>query len=220
LNNVTHAQIQRRLDDYLDGALPPGQVDAVEAHLAECAECRAEVEQLRAIVEGAAALPQSIQPPRDLWPDIDARLDVVPLGERPLRSLRVPLAAAAVLLIAISSGVTAYLVGRDGAADAGVGPTAGGVERAALVSSWQATELEYLRATAELSEALDAVKGDLPAETVEMIERNLAIIDAAIQESRTALALAPDDPEMMGVLSARYREKIDVLRRVNRLAGS
>ncbi len=218
MNETNHVQLKQHLDDYLDGNLSADKAQAVEAHLAECAECRAEVEEIRAILEGAAELPRSIEPPRDLWPAIDAGLDVLPLGERTLRSLRAPLAAAAVLLIAISSAVTAYLVGRDGAGPAGGGPEPG-VAAVSLVGRWEATEREYLRATAELSEALDAVKGELPPETVEMIDRNLAIIDAAIQESRAALAMEPGNTEVMGVLSARYREKIEVLRRVSRLTA-
>ena len=36
--------------DYLEGALPPGERERFEAHLAECAACDAYVEQVRATI--------------------------------------------------------------------------------------------------------------------------------------------------------------------------
>ena len=35
------------LDDYVDGTLPPERMAEVDAHLAQCARCRAEVDALR-----------------------------------------------------------------------------------------------------------------------------------------------------------------------------
>ena len=84
---MKHDEVTRLLYDYLDEALSPGQVQAVEAHLADCAECREEVEALSTILTEAKRLPKAIEPERDLWPDIDAQLDVTPLRERTLWSL-------------------------------------------------------------------------------------------------------------------------------------
>jgi len=44
-------------------ALPPSEVAAVEAHLAECAVCREELEQLRTMVNGFIAWPTDVLRP-------------------------------------------------------------------------------------------------------------------------------------------------------------
>jgi predicted anti-sigma-YlaC factor YlaD len=71
------AAVDARLADYLDDeapdALPAAERAALERHVATCARCRALVRDLDGIGEAAAALP-AFAPPRDLWPDIAARL--------------------------------------------------------------------------------------------------------------------------------------------------
>lgn len=66
--------IAHLLQDYLDDALTPDKRQAVEAHLHTCPACRAEAEALASVTASVAALPRSIEPPRDLWPEIEARL--------------------------------------------------------------------------------------------------------------------------------------------------
>jgi predicted anti-sigma-YlaC factor YlaD len=215
---MKHDQAMKLLDDYLDALLPREEAEAVEAHLEDCDECRDEVETLRAILADAKELPRSIAPARDLWPAIDARLDATPIRERTLWSMRYPLAAAAALMIAISSALTAYLVNeREAASSVEQRPTAS--SDVLLVRAWRSTEDEYLKATVELLEALEILKERLPPETAEMVETNLRIIDEAIQESRAALAVDPSNGELVEALSARYRTKLEVLQQVNRLAA-
>jgi Putative zinc-finger len=69
------------LADYLERALPADDRAAADAHLATCARCRALTDDLLAITRDAAAL-GPIEPPRDLWAGIAARIEapVVPLG--------------------------------------------------------------------------------------------------------------------------------------------
>ncbi len=220
-----HDAIYERLNDYADGALEADEVRAVDSHLQACAVCRAELEAIRALLAEAARLPRSIEPPRDLWPDIDRQLEAeqtdvrAPIGlrGRTLWSARYPLAAAAVLLIAASSLITALLVGGGRSGD---GPDIGYAVQGAASSEWRATEAEYLRASLELAESLEALKDELAPETVELIERNLQIIDGAIRESRAALSMDPNNRELMEALSANYEKKLQVLRQVSRLSAS
>ena len=65
---------EERLNAYVDGALDVSEREAVERHLATCATCRADVQRLRELLASATALPKSIAPPRDLWPQIAPRL--------------------------------------------------------------------------------------------------------------------------------------------------
>ena len=72
MNDRIH--IDHLLPDYLDGALTPAERQAVEAHLHGCTACRAEKEALASVRAAVDALPKSLAPPRDLWPEIEARL--------------------------------------------------------------------------------------------------------------------------------------------------
>lgn len=108
-------RVEALLPDWLEGTLTSERA-AVEAHLASCLACRTLVEDLRRIVTAAASLPV-VEPERDLWPEIAARLPVretpvVSLDERRLASVRngattgwrlgrwrAPLAAAAAVLV-------------------------------------------------------------------------------------------------------------------------
>lgn len=217
---MSNHQSELRLNEYLDGTLPPESKREVELHVGECAACRRELEGLRALLTDTAELPHVIQPPRDLWPDVAARLDRASFIRRSVWSMRYVLAAAAVLLIAISSTITALVVSRstrdEGATARVIG---GGPLAASILARWQAAETQYLRATAELQEALEAAKTQLAPETGVRIEKNLRIIDAAIQESRAALATDPQDREVAQMLLATYEKKLEVLRQVTRLSS-
>jgi len=63
-----------RMDDYLDLALPQNEQLNMEAHLAECRDCREKVRSLQSLLCQSAALPKSINPDYDLWPAIVAMI--------------------------------------------------------------------------------------------------------------------------------------------------
>lgn len=88
-----HDRFSPRLSDYHDGELAPPERVELEAHLVQCADCRAELEELRALVRAARSLPGR-EPARELWPAIRARL--APRRTRPVWPL---LAAAAALIV-------------------------------------------------------------------------------------------------------------------------
>jgi len=67
-------KIELRLHDYLDGLMSAAEKLDVERHLATCVNCRGEVEFLNSLRRQVAALPPSIEPPRDLWPEIADRI--------------------------------------------------------------------------------------------------------------------------------------------------
>jgi anti-sigma factor RsiW len=70
------------LSAYLDDELTQGEHDAVRAHLAGCARCRAQLAELRATSRLIGALPPLV-PGRSLLP----RLDRAPVWLRPMRLL-------------------------------------------------------------------------------------------------------------------------------------
>lgn len=72
--NLTCAELDERLGDYLEGALDDSSVANIEMHLSGCPACAALVRDFERITRQAAALP-GLAPSRDLWAGIEARLD-------------------------------------------------------------------------------------------------------------------------------------------------
>ncbi len=74
----TSEHIDHLLQDLLDGELDAETASRAERHLEHCARCRDERDALSALVAGVRALPRTVDPPRDLWGDIEARLREAP----------------------------------------------------------------------------------------------------------------------------------------------
>jgi anti-sigma factor RsiW len=209
------------LDDYVDDELSPADAERVKAHLAGCAECAGAEQRLRKLLSAAAALPESIEPPAEVWSNIQS-LTAKQLAQRPQRnatvgnlwSLRYPLAAAAVVLIIASSTITALLLKRNAPAAA---PTPNAVTLVAL----DAAEREYVRISGELEAALNRHANEIDPATIKTVRENLVIMDRAIAEARAALKKTPGDAELSRLVSTGYRRKIGMLERTLRLsAGS
>jgi len=197
--------METTLNEYVDGMLAARARATVEAHLAGCAGCRTAVAELRALVAGAAALPKTVEPSRDLWATIEPRI-VQPATWNVQRVWwRGALAAAAVLVIAL--GLYRLL------------PPSTAPYRPAG-QGWAAVQADFDRATNELSLILAAQRGRLRPETVALVERNLGIIDAAIAESRAALARDTANAELQHLWAAAARQKVELLRWATRVAAS
>ncbi|UJA20680.1 anti-sigma factor [Thermoleophilia bacterium SCSIO 60948] len=63
---TNHEALRENLAAYALGALPPGELDAVEAHLDECAACRAELRWLGPAVDVLPASVEQRRPPERL----------------------------------------------------------------------------------------------------------------------------------------------------------
>ena len=111
-NTMTCEQFDARLPEYMEGDLTGDEREAFERHAESCAHCRPILEELKAIVTSAGAL-GPIEPSRDLWSGIEARIgtQVVPLGSRRTMPLARTLAAA-VVLMAVTAGITWQLARR------------------------------------------------------------------------------------------------------------
>jgi hypothetical protein len=237
--NAQHSNWTDQLSDYVNGDLADVEREAVDTHLAECPACRAVLDELRAVVAGAGIL-GDVAPERDLWPGIAAALgasarppaaEVIELPTaargRPRRSglfLTVPQLAAASVTLAIVSAAATWWVG-PGLATMADAPEAG----AATASTTDATAVfpvaeapgptpELAAELLRLEASLSAARGRLEPNTIRILEKNLGVIERAIDESRRALALDPNNGFLRDHLDRTYREKADYLREAARIA--
>jgi len=97
------------LSDFVDGRLTAVSHRQIETHLALCPRCARDRDRLETLLDRSRALPAEVAPPPELWSAVHRQIAAAPsLGGRRVWLL----AAAAVLLVAVSSAVTALLVRR------------------------------------------------------------------------------------------------------------
>jgi anti-sigma factor RsiW len=239
-----HTEWTDKLSDYLDDELEAAERAAVDAHLRECADCSAVLNDLRRVIALAQAAAADARPPQaDLWTGVAGRIDRI---RQPRRvSLTVTqLAAAAVLVAAVSGGlawqfappfggqglrsetsatddVVRALPGspergtREGrSADGGA---AAGAESGVAIVGVSLADDQYDAAVADLERALNQGRGKLDKATIAVVEQNLQTIDQAIAQAREALASDPANSYLSGHLVEARRRKLDLLRRATAL---
>ncbi|HVG44395.1 MAG TPA: zf-HC2 domain-containing protein [Longimicrobium sp.] len=96
-------------------------------------------------------------------------------------------------------------------------PAAGGSGQVTALAAFRPAEREYQQAVDDLARVLETRRASLAPETVATLERNLAIIDAAIAESRAALVNDPNSRELTEMLSSTYDAKVQLLRQAVQL---
>ena len=230
--------VSDHLSAYLDDELEPQVRAHVDAHLRTCAACRGELDALRRIVTHAATIADEDTPPaRDLWSGIAARIErprVVALSDvaahraAPPASSRTAsrrvslsiaqLAAAAALLIAVSGATAWFMRGNTSQAPA---TTTAGVIQAEVETSGTPDEVrlvnfadaQYDVAVSDLERVLNERRNDLNPRTVEILERNLKLIDAAIAQARQALEGDPGNQYLNRHLVESRHRKLELLRR-------
>lgn len=236
-----------RLSEYHDGELAPAELAACDAHLAECAECREALGELRGVIVAARA-DRDTMPATDLWPGILARIDsgsaraephnkgvldfASHTAARPRRQIvfSLPqLALAASLLIAVSAAVAYVAAGRS------MGPqpiqtVSRELPVVAMAEPMGAPSADLMpanfadaafdRAVSDLERTLVEQRASLDPRTVVIIERNLAVIDEAIRQARAALDADPANTFLNSHLADARRRKLELLRRATSIAGN
>lgn len=211
-------QWTNRLSEYLDGELAPFERQALDAHLAACADCAGVLEELDAVRQQASVLPERVPPAADPWAAIASRIERMPRsgadeGRAPRRvSLSLPqLAAAAALVLAVGMGSMWMLQS----------PRGPGVERDPAPADYGQGVLHpvaladesFDAAVADLEAMLDEGRGRLNAETIRVLEENLAAIDAAVVQAREALAADPANVGLTNHLLRTRAMRLGLLRR-------
>jgi len=204
---MTHPQSER-WSEYLDGELPAGELQELEAHLTGCPECRALLDDLGRVVARAAAL-EDRPPRRDLWPEVSTRIG---LGPRRFAFSVPQLLAASIALILMSGGSVAFLMR---------GRPATTVASAPQVVSQPVRPVSatdgYDLAIGRLQQQLSVGRGSLDARTMRVIEEKLVIIDQAILDAERAVASDPGSEYLREHLTRARLNKLDLLRTATEL---
>ena len=234
---ITCEHVDSVLSAWFEGDLDDAGRRAVDAHLRECLRCASVVRDLETIRRDAAKLP-AMAPSRDLWEGIAARIEapVIELKTRqapaaPRRNWQ--MAAAAVVLMAVSSGITYLLTGERATGDvqsastlvpdSATTPAPGvvtpkrptrGSGSGVLVSDFSAPEIIYDQEITRLRTILDQRRGDLDSNTVKTVEKSLQAIDKAIIDARAALTGDASNAFLNEQLNRALEKKLGVLRRV------
>lgn len=221
-------RILEMLNDHVDEQLSRPDAERVRSHLTTCADCRNDERELRALLSDTAALPAEIEPHRDLWSGISDRIE----GRGSSRSNpdtgwgRALLAASIVIALLgigylatrpgdlpadtradLPNTTPAGEAGPQAAVDTVARPTDGPL-RATLIAESALEEAKF-----DLRQALDEQRASLAPETREMVDRNLLIIEEAIDEIRVALEQDPANPELGRMLIAAHHQEVQLLQR-------
>src|SRR5262245_1466664 len=231
---------EEALNAYADGSLTAGEAADIEQHLGACLSCRQLVDELREILRATSDLDLR-EPPVRVWPrieraiqlerqegarrsqpddaDTSARLKGTRvLGAATMRPRVVfgGLAAAAALVLATLVGLRS-LPGRhvdttgsrstvESSAQASANAAAQAVE-----SELRQAEAHYENAIKGLEQIANAEQGALDPRTAATLQKNLAVIDQAISESRAALRSQPASEPAQASLIENFKTKIALL---------
>jgi len=211
-------EFELELGDYVDGTLPSHRVEAVAAHIAQCARCRATVADFSAI-RGAARTLEPQMPAAHVWTRIALAVDEesrhrADMPARPWWQLATgalawrPLLAAAAMAVVLAGGT--WLAWRQTVTTmAGTVPIA---QNTAVVNpEVELAEQHYSVAIGDLEKVRQTESGSLDPETARVVQANLDAIDQAIGQSRAALQSEPASTVAQESLFGALRSKLQLL---------
>jgi negative regulator of sigma E activity len=216
------------LSAYLDDELDAAARAAAETHLAACAECRDALDDLRGLQQQARRwADDTARPAADLWAGIAARIDapantgarILPWYRRRWSVGIAELAVAASLVAAVTAGVMWRSAPASAPATPGLTaePVLAELEPVGTpegaVTTVSFADAQFDAAVADLERVLREQRDSLNPRTVQVLERNLQVIDDAITEARTALASDPANALLNAHLARARQRKLDLLRR-------
>jgi Putative zinc-finger len=218
------------IHDYVDDTLGAGERAEIAQHIERCAECRQLVDDLREIRNAAAGLRDDVrEAPVRAWTRLER---AIAMEERSTQntqsafSLRAPralrsisfLAAAAAVVLATAIGLQ-WRSGRQTApaATSESAPATGGSIATApqgaetVEAELRAAEEHYANAISGLEQITKTEQSALDPGTAATLQKNLAVIDQAIGESRAALRAQPASEPAQTSLVENFKAKIGLL---------
>jgi putative zinc finger protein len=196
------------LNEFADGTLPADRQREVEAHLSSCSSCRDIVDGLRRVRSAVRQLPP-LAAPRDGWTKLERTLRASSAAPKPRRWQW--LAVAAALVVAVLGGMKLAEF-RRGSPDTTRATAAVDAPTAeSIAAELQLAEQHYQNAISDLQRAANAEKGTLDPQVASTLEKNLAVVDQAISESRAALKAQPSSEPAQASLLESFKAKIALL---------
>ena len=174
------------------------------------------------LMAAAAELATEVMPERDLWPGIEQAISQPAKPARTVWNSVWAQAAAVLLLVGGSSGVT-YLAMTDGAETSPVaanGPVLIFEPVAGSFGSMYHLGPDYQDARRSLAAKVDEELGRLTPEERAEVQRNIAVIRTAIEDINKALAEEPDNALLQKLLLSTYREELDLMMRVDGITSA
>lgn len=169
------------------------------------------------LMAAAAGLATEVKPGRDLWPGIEQAISKPARPARTAWNTVWAQAAAVLLLVGGSSGVT-YLAVTDSAnvtSPVAAGRTLVFESVSGSFGSQYNLGPAYLDAQRDLAGRLDDELDHLAPEVREAVETNIKAIRTAIADINVALAEDPDNVLLQELLLSTYREELTLMKQVN-----
>jgi hypothetical protein len=210
------------LNDHFDRRLPIDEAQRVDRHLDECAECRNMYQKLITLRTLADGLPASMEPARDLWPEIAARLfgPGSKSGKRRRSYWTWMLFSAAAATLLVAAAVLKWLdePGQPPivAQHSAVVPARDDDDR--LRQEVAKAEQTFQDAAGEFLTQLKSADGTLPPDTKVILQGNLIIADKAISEVKTAWEKQPDNYALARKLLEAHERRVELLQQVAHLS--
>ena len=174
------------------------------------------------LMAAAAKLSTEVKPERDLWPGIEQAISQPARPTRTVWNSVWAQAAAVVLLVAGSSGVTylAMTEDADPVSPVAEGPALVFAPVSARVGSMYNLGPDYQDARRSLVVKIDEELTRLTPEERAEVEKNLEVIRKAIDDINEALSAEPDNELLQKLLLSTYREELDLMMRVDSITNA
>jgi anti-sigma factor RsiW len=207
-------EIQPRLSAYIDGALPAEERADVARHLDQCAGCRGLVRDLERL-RGAARSLGPMRPPDHIWLEIAGQVHATagPAAKPATAPTRRPVvwqwAGLAAALVLVTMAVYAVMQ----APRVAVPPGNAGQDAAvkAVADELKLAMQHYENAITQLEALTKNNNGAIDPVIAATLQKNLAVVDEAIAESRVALTNNPESEPARESLFEALRRKVGVL---------
>lgn len=174
------------------------------------------------LMAAAAELRTGVSPERDLWPGIEQAIAQPVVPKRTVWNNVWARAAAVLLLVGGSSGVT-YLAMTDNAQTLPAvvgGPTLVFEPVSGSFGSMYNLGPDYQDARRSLAAKVDNELSRLSPEEREAVQKNITVIRTAIDDINKALAEEPDNALLQKLLLSTYREELSLMMRVDGITSA
>jgi len=168
------------------------------------------------LMEAAGSLETEVTPERDLWPEIQS---VIATPSRSRRNTLFAQAAAIVLLVGASSGITYLAMNKQMQYVTPPPPNGLNVEHASFGDNYMLGP-EYQDARNGLKAQFDeGLESMTPRERADVL-KNLEAIRSVIEEINRALANDPENALLHELLLSTYQEELSLMMKIDNVANA